>query len=278
MNIRIIISQKNRGTLSDFFNDLKNYSDLLIFLVKRDIKVIYKQTILGFMWAVIQPLLSMIIFTFIFGKLANVPSDDIPYPLFAFCALVPWTYFSQTLNNTSLSLVNNIHIISKVYFPRVIIILAPVFAKLLDFLISFSVLIFLLFFYERDVTINLIYLPLWIIMLILLATGFGFWFSALSVRYRDVKFILPFLSQFLLYLAPVVWSVTLLKENLSHTYFWIYGIYPMVGIIDGFRSSLLGISEIRWEIIMPGFVMTLIILITGFLYFRKTEQIVVDIS
>lgn len=278
MSYKIVIKGGQKAAIKDIFNEIKEYKDLLYFLVVRDIKVSYKQTILGFLWVILQPLLFTLVFTFVFGRIAKVPSDGVPYVLFSFCGMVPWTYFSQSMNNASMALINNMHIISKIYFPRLIVIITPVLAKFLDFTISFIVLLIMLWVYERPLNLNLFFLPLWIVWLIMLSTGFSCWLSGLAIRYRDIKFILPFINQFLLYLAPVVWPVSLLEEKLSSDFYWVYGFYPMVGIIDGFRSSLLGMGEIRWEIILPGFVITAIIFISGFLFLRKTEKIIVDIG
>jgi len=264
-------------TLFDI-HELKNYRDLFYFLVLRDIKAIYKQTVLGFSWAIIRPVFSMIIFSIVFGGLAKVPSDGVPYPIFSYAALIPWIYFSSAMADSSQSLITRKEIFTKVYFPRLIIPLTPVLSKIVDFTISFIILIGLMLWYKIVPTINIIFLPLLIILMLLSASGIGMWLSAMSIQYRDIPQGIQFLSQLLMYLAPVVWPLSLFTEKFGETAKLFYGLYPMVGIIEGFRSSLLGHSPMPWDIILMGTLSSIIIFITGAFYFKRKEGIFADVA
>ncbi len=255
------------------WRELRQYRDLFYFLVWRDIKVQYKQTVLGFLWAVIQPLFSMVIFSVVFGKMAKVPSDGIPYPIFNLAALVPWTYFSNSLTQSSQSLITSSNMLTKIYFPRLIIPMAPVLAKLVDFLISFLVLVAMMVYYRISPGINVLVLPLLIVLLVMTAAGAGMWLTSLSIQYRDVKFVMTFAIQLLMYAAPVVWPVSLIPEQ----YRLIYGLYPLGGNIDGFRSALLG-KPLSWDLIGMGAITATILFVTGALYFRRTERIFADVA
>lgn len=257
--------------------EILRYKDLFYFFIKRDITVLYKQTVLGFAWAIINPLFLMIVFTVIFGNLAEVPSDGIPYPLFNFTALLPWTYFSQALSGSTNSLIAGSSIFTKVYFPRIIIPLTPVLSKLMDLAIAFIILVGMMVYYGIYPGINIIYLPLLIILMILTASGLGMWLSALAIQYRDVKFALPFLIQVLLFLGPIVYPASLIKQKGEMLYL-LYGLYPMAGVIEGFRSSLLGVNPMPWDLIAIGTASSIIIFFTGTLYFRKTENVFADVA
>ena len=247
-------------------------------MVLREIKILYKQTILGFSWAIIRPLFSMIVFSIIFGNLANVPSDSIPYPLFSYAALVPWTYFSSSMIKSTNSLIGNMNIFTKVYFPRIIIPIAPIISNLLDFFISLSIVFVLMLYYGILPSINIIWLPFLILFMIINAAGVGIWFSALAIQYRDIRHAVLFLIQLFLYAAPVVWPISLLSDKYgSKVVFW-YGLYPMAGIIEGFRSVLIGSKPMPWSLIIMGIISSFIIFISGIIYFQIKERIFADIA
>ena len=209
---QIIIEPKKGWQLIDY-KELLEYRDLFWFLVLRDVKVLYKQTVLGFLWAIIRPVFSMIVFSIVFGRLAKIPSDGIPYPIFTYTALVPWTYFSSSLSKSTQSLISNMNMLTKVYFPRLIIPMTPVLAGLVDFAISFSILIIMMIWYNIVPTWNILILPLLILLMILTASGIGMWLSALSIQYRDIRHAIQFVVQFLMYAAPVVWPVSLIPHK-----------------------------------------------------------------
>lgn len=255
------------------FKYLWDYRDLFYFLTMRDIKVRYKQTILGGLWAIIQPFFTMVVFSLFFGKLAKVPSDGIPYPIFSFAALVPWTFFAQGLTNSSNSLVGSANLITKVYFPRIIIPLSSVVSGLLDFIIAFAVLIGMMIFYGIYPTINIIWLPFLLLLAFITALGVGMWFSALNVEYRDVRYVVPFLIQIWLFATPIAYPSSLLSEP------WrtLYGINPMVGVVEGFRWALLGTETAPGPIIIVSSLISFFILITGALYFNRMERTFADV-
>jgi lipopolysaccharide transport system permease protein len=249
------------------------YRELLGMLAWRDVSVRYKQTVAGVGWAIIQPVMTMVIFTIIFGKFAKLPSDGVPYPLFSFCALLPWNYFSQSLSGSSDSLVGASNLITKVYFPRLVIPLSRVFAGLADFGIAFVVLLALMVWYGVMPGIGVLVLPLFLLVAMITALGVGLWLTALNVKYRDVRFVVPFLAQFWLYASPVAYSTSLVPEKWR----WVYGLNPMVGVIEGFRWGLLG--KTAPDLLMMGISLLIIIaiLISGLYYFRKMEQTFADI-
>jgi lipopolysaccharide transport system permease protein len=249
------------------------YWDLFYFLIWRDIKIIYKQTILGFSWAIIRPLFSMLVFTIIFGKLAQLDSEGIPYPIFSYVALLPWTYFSTVLTKSTNSLIGTAEIFTKVYYPRILAPLTPVFSCLVDFVIAFVVLFIMMLVYQVYPPSTILALPLVLILMVITAAGFGIWLAALAVQYRDVKHAVPFLAQLLLYLAPVAWSYSLIPKPYDR----LYAIYPMIGVIEGFRACLVKKGDLPWEYILPGYVMATCVLITGLLYFRRREITFADI-
>lgn len=270
------VIEKKRGLKLLNIKELIRYKDLLYFLVKRDVIVLYKQTILGFLWAIINPVMQMIVFSFIFGNLAKIPSDGIPYPIFNYAAILPWTYFSQAMSGSTNSLIQNSSIFTKVYFPRVFIPLTPVLSKLVDFFISFIVIIVMMFYYGIYPNANMIFLPVLIILMILTATGIGMWLSSLAVYYRDVRFAMPFVLQIMMFVAPVVFPASLILEK-SKTLYLLYGLYPMVGVIEGFRSSILGVNPMPWDLIGIGAISSSIIFFAGLYYFRKMESAFVDV-
>lgn len=253
--------------------ELREYRDLFYFLVWRDIKGRYAQSILGVGWAVIQPVFSMIVFTVVFGKLAKISSDGVPYAIFNFAALVPWTYFSGALTDATNSLVGAGSMLGKVYFPRLIIPIAPILGKLVDFGISLLLLVGLMAWFQIAPNSGVLCLPLLILLMILTAGGLGTWLSSLAIQYRDVKFALSYVIQILMYAAPVVYPTTLIPER----YQLLYALNPMVGVIEGFRAALLGTRPMPWDLILVGSVSALLIATAGSFYFRRTERIFADV-
>ena len=249
------------------------YRELLFFLAWRDIKLRYKQTALGAAWAILQPLLTMVIFSVIFGQLAKLPSDGIPYPIFTYAALLPWQLFSFALTNSSNSLINSQNLISKVYFPRLIIPLASTLAGLMDFAIAFLVLLGLMVYYHIMPTMAILYLPLFLILALLSALAVGVWLSALSVEYRDVRYIVPFLTQFWMYATPIAYASSLIPEN------WrlLYGLNPMTGVVEGFRWALLGIQTSGGSMILVSAAVVVVMFISGLYYFRRMENNFADV-
>ncbi len=267
-----------KGTKPIDWKEIKQYKDLLYFMVLRDITVIYKQTIMGFAWAIVNPVVSMLVFTFVFGKLAKITSDGIPYPLFSFCALVPWTYFANAMNASGGSLIQSSSLFTKVYFPRVLIPLTPVLSKLADFSISFCLLIVLLIGYKATPTFEIFALPLLIFLMVLTVSGIGFWISALAIQYRDVKFAITFITPLLMYGAPVVFPSSLILEKFGYTKYLLYGLYPMAGAIEGFRGALLPQKAIPWDLVGMGFLSASFVFVTGWRFFRKTERFFADVA
>jgi lipopolysaccharide transport system permease protein len=273
----IVIEPKKGWQLIDW-KEIKEYRDLFYFLVLRDIKALYKQTVLGFAWAIIRPVFAMIVFSVVFGKLAEVPSDGIPYPVFSYVALIPWTYFSTAMTGSTQSLINSKSIFTKVYFPRLIIPLTPVLSKLIDFFIAFIILIGLMVWYRILPTVNILWLPFLIILMIFTASGIGMWLSALAIQYRDIKHGIEFVSQLLMYAAPVVMPVSLIAEHFGETVKLFYGLYPMAGVIEGFRSAILGHNPMPWDLIGMGSLTSVVVFFTGALYFKRKERIFADVA
>ncbi len=274
---KIIIDSNRKWKVLDF-KELLYYKDLFYFFVLRDITVLYKQTVLGILWAVVNPVFQMVLFSIIFGRLARIESDGIPYPIFSFTAILPFNYFSQSLTAASDSLIGTASIFTKVYFPRTLIPLIPVFSKLLDFMIAFVILILMMIYYQIVPNINILFLPMLIILMILTSTGVGMWLSSLAIQYRDVKFTIGFISTLLMYAAPVVFPASLILEKAGYTVYLLYGIYPMAGVISGFRSSLLGFTPMPWDLISIGTVSSILVFISGAYYFKKTERIFTDVA
>lgn len=253
--------------------ELVRYRDLLYFLTIRGIKAKYAQSVLGVSWAIIQPLFSTLVFTVVFGNLAKVSSDGIPYALFSFLGLAPWTYFANTLNESANSLVQNANLITKVYFPRLVLPLSAALSKLLDFFISLSILLFFLIYYSVTPGWGLLALPLLIIILLTSSLGLGMILSAMSVQFRDVKHALSFLVQLLMYAAPVVYSTSAVPAPWR---FW-YSLNPMTGVIEGFRAAFLN-NPLPWSIILPGAATGLILFVFGLFYFRRMEKVFADVA
>ncbi|MFC1815188.1 ABC transporter permease [Thermodesulfobacteriota bacterium] len=268
----IHIKPKKGWQLIDF-NELKQYRDLFYFLVARDINVKYKQTVLGGLWAIIQPFFLMVVFTLFFGKLAKIPSDGIPYPIFNYTAMVAWTYFATSIAASSNSLIGNTSLISKVYFPRIIIPLSSVLAGLLDFTIAFAVLLGMMFFFHIYPTVKVFMLPLLVLIMILSSSGVGFFLSALNAKYRDIKFTIPFLLQLWMFASPIVYPASLIPEK----YRLLYAINPMVGVVEGFRSAILGTTTFNGSMVIVSAVVSVTCFVFGLLYFKQMERYFADI-
>ena len=251
---------------------MKNYRDLFYFLVWRDFKILYAQTILGFSWALIQPLVQIVIFTFIFGKVAKVPTDGIPYILFSTVAIIPWVYMSSAMSQSSQSLIQGSSMLGKIYFPRLLFPLTPVLSRLVDFGISILILLTVMMYYRIQPTWNLLLFPFMVIFMMTIPSGIGLWLSSLAIRFRDIKQVMPFLIQMLMYTAPIVYSASSIPEK----YRMIYSLNPIVGVIEGYRACLLG-GPIPWLYILPGILTGAILLISGAFYFKRMERIVVDV-
>jgi len=270
---RIYVIQSVRGWRLLDLRELWTYRELIYFLTWRDIKVRYKQTALGVAWAVLQPLALMAVFTLLFGRLAKIPSEGIPYPLFAFAGLLPWQIFSRTLNEATASLVKDHRLVAKIYFPRVIIPLSTTLAGMLDFLIASGVLVILMVVYGVAPGLALLNLPLFIVLMFMTALGIGLWLSALNVQYRDVGFTIPFLTQFLLFLTPVVYPSTMVPENFR----MMYALNPMVGVIEGFRWSLFGVGRGWSSMLLVSVGVAVGLFFGGIVWFRSKERGFVDI-
>lgn len=248
--------------------------DLLYFLVWRDIKGRYAQSILGIGWAIIQPIFSMIIFTIVFGNLAKVSSDGVPYAIFSYTALVPWTYYSNALVGASTSLATSSSMINKVYFPRLLIPLAPALGKLIDFAIAMLILFGLMIWFGIPPNINALSLPLLILIMILTASGVGMWLTALGVQYRDINYAMNFVVQLLMYASPVVYPAS----SVPNQFRLLYALNPMTGVIEGFRASLLSTTPMPWDLIGVAAAMSLILVVSGAFYFRRMERIFADVA
>ena len=269
-----IIDSKN--IKQQYWSDLWSYRELFYFLSWKDVLVRYKQTVIGLAWSVIRPLLIMIVFVLIFSKIAKLPSEgDVPYAIMVFAALLPWQFFSNALADSGNSLVDNAEMVGKVFFPRVIIPASSIIVSLLDFFISFAILLFLMLWYQFVPNITIVLLPFFLLLAVINALGLGLWLAALNVTYRDFRYIIPFIVQFGLYLSPVGFSSSIVPEQ------WrlLYSLNPMVGVIDGFRWAILGGENTT--VYMPGFtlsiIISLVILYTGIKYFRKKEKTFADV-
>lgn len=269
--------EPSRGWVSLKLRELWEYRELLYFLTWRSIKVRYKQTVLGAAWAIMQPFFTMVVFSLFFGKLAKVPSDGIPYPIFAYAALVPWGFFSSGLSGSSNSLVGNSNLIKKVYFPRFVVPISTVLSGAVDFVLAFSVLLGMMVFYGIAPTVNVVWLPLLLLLAFVTSLGVGLWLSALNVQFRDVRFTIPFLTQFWLFATPIAYSSRLLSEP------WrtLYGINPMVGVVEGFRWALLSNASEKvtapGPIVLVSSIVALALLVGGAFYFRRMEKTFADV-
>jgi lipopolysaccharide transport system permease protein len=255
------------------FHELKQYRDLLYFLVARDIKVKYKQTVLGGLWAVIQPFFMMVVFTLFFGKLAKIPSEGIPYPIFNYTAMVAWTYFAQAVSQSGNSIVGSGSLITKVYFPRIIIPITPVLAGLLDFSIAFIVLLGMMLYFHIYPTIMALMLPVLIVLMMLTASGVGMLLAALNAKYRDIRYTIPFLMQFWMFATPIVYPASMVPEK----YRMIYALNPMTGVIESFRSVLLGTVSFPTDMVLLSFAISLGLFVIGLIYFKQVEHRFADV-
>jgi len=256
------------------WGELWHYKDLMYFLIIRNIETRYAQSVLGIGWAIVRPVFSMIIFSIVFGKLAKINSDGVPYAIFSYTALVPWTYFSGALSSSSNSLLSSAGMMTKVYFPRLIIPLTPIISQLVDFVIAFIILLCLMTYYEFYPSSQILYLPILTILMMLSASGLGMWFTALAIQYRDVKHAISFIIQILMYLAPVVYPAS----NVPEKFRLLYGCFPMAGVIEGFRSIFLETNPMPWDLVTMGFLASILLFVSGVLYFRRMEKYFVDVA
>jgi lipopolysaccharide transport system permease protein len=268
-----VIEPRSGWRLVDW-QEIYQYRDLFVFLTWRQLKVQYAQSALGIGWAVIQPLFSMLIFTVVFGRLAKVGSDGVPYALFSFVALVAWSYFSNAVTEGTNSLVTNTNLLTKVYFPRLVLPLSAVVGKLVDFTISLVLLGLMMAWWRTAPTGGVVFLPLLVLLMMLSAAGLGLWLAALAVQYRDIKYALNFVMQLLMYSSPVVYPTSLVPEK----FHLLYAVNPMVGVIEGFRSALLGTRPMPWDLVAVGSCSAVILAVTGCLYFRRRERIFADVA
>ncbi|HEX8170308.1 MAG TPA: ABC transporter permease [Thermoanaerobaculia bacterium] len=261
-----------RGILALDFHELWQYRELLFLFVWRDATIRYKQSVVGIGWALIQPVLMMAIFTLVFGRFARLPSDGVPYPVFSLCALIPWNYFARSLADSSNSLVGGSQLVTKIYFPRLILPLSKVFSGLIDFAIAFALLAVLMLWYRITPSPGLLLLPLFILVVIVTALALGLWLTALNVKYRDVSFVVPFLIQIWMYASPVAYSSSIVPAR------WrtLYALNPMVGVVDGFRWALLGKKAPDPATMAVSFTIMLLLLVSGLYYFRRMEQTFAD--
>lgn len=271
--VSVTMIRPSRGWISLNLHDLWEYRELLYFLTWRDIKVRYKQTVLGAAWAVIQPFLTMVVFSLFFGKLAQVPSDDIPYPIFSYAALVPWTFFANGLNQSSTSLVASANLIRKVYFPRLVVPISAVISGGVDFALAFVVLLGMMAFYGIVPTAAVIWLPLLLLLALVTSLGVGLWLTAMNVQFRDVRYAVPFLIQAWMFATPIAYPSSLLDEP------WrtVYGINPMAGVVEGFRWALLGTETAPGPIILVSALVAVGLLVSGAYYFRRMEKTFADV-
>jgi lipopolysaccharide transport system permease protein len=268
----IVHLKPSRGLAALNLRDLWVYRELIFFMIWRDVKVRYKQTLLGAAWAVIQPVLTMLIFNFVFGTVAKVPTEGIPYPIFSYAALLPWGLFTTALNNASRSLTSNQNMVTKIYFPRLVLPVASVLGGMVDFAIAFVILIGLMIYYQVSPTVAIWTLPLFLVLTLVTALGVALWLSAINVQYRDVNYVLPFLTQFWLFLTPVAYSVQVISQK------WqiVYSLNPMAGVVNGFRWALLGTPTGPNLNMAVSIAISLVFLVGGLFYFRSMERTFAD--
>ena len=268
-----IVFGPTRGWVMPDLSTLWEFRDLLYFLAWRDVKVRYKQTVIGAAWAILTPVMTMIVFSAIFGSLIGIPSNGVPYPIFVYSALLPWTFFASALRESGSSLVANANLISKVYFPRLVLPIASVLVAMLDFAVAFVVLVVMMLFYRIVPGFGILLVPLFLLLSLLTALGAGLWLSALEVKYRDVRHTVPFLTQFWLFLTPVIYPSSLIPER------WrlLYGLNPMVGVVEGFRWSLLGTAKAPDQMVLVSTVVVLVMFVGGLFFFRRVEREFADV-
>jgi len=269
----VTVIRPSRGWISLNLRDLWEYRELLYFLTWRDIKVRYKQTVLGAAWAIIQPFFTMVVFSLFFGKLAKMPSDDIPYPIFSYAALVPWTFFANGLSQSSTSLVASANLIKKVYFPRLVVPISAVISGGVDFVLAFVVLLGMMLFYGTVPTAAIVWLPLLLLLALVTSLGVGLWLTAMNVQFRDVRYAVPFLVQAWMFATPIAYPSSLLDEP------WrtLYGINPMAGVVEGFRWALLGTETAPGPIVLVSALVAVGLLVSGAYYFRRMEKTFADV-
>ena len=268
----VTMIRAERGWAPLHLKDLWNYRELLYFLTWRQIKVRYKQTLFGFLWAIIQPFATMVVFSVFFGHLLNAPSDGIPYPLFSYSGLLAWNLFAQGLSLSSTSLVADANLVKKVYFPRLIMPLSGILPPFVDFLIAFVVLIGMMIFYSQGISIRILALPVFVILTMMTAAGVGLWLSAMNAKYRDIQYAVPLFIQLWLFASPVAYASSILALN----YRLIYALNPMAGVIEGFRWAILG-TEPPVSIIAVSAAVTIVVLISGLYFYRRSENSFVDV-
>jgi len=271
--IPITIIEPKEGWIPIDLKEVGNYRELLYFLTKRDIKVRYKQTVLGGLWAIIQPFFTMVVFTLFFGRLAKMPSDGIPYPIFVYAGLLPWTYFANAVAASGNSLVGSANLITKVYFPRLIVPAAASLAGILDFFVAMLVLGAMMVYYHVLPGMGILLFPFLVGLTFLCAVGVGLWLSALNVQYRDIRYVIPFLIQLWMFVSPVIYPVSMVKEK----YQWLLALNPMGGVIKAYRASLLGHLPIDWLLLSLSTAIIFVLFIGGLYYFRRMEKIFADV-
>lgn len=265
--------QPSKGWTSIKLMEIWDYRELLTIFVWRDLKVRYRQTVIGILWAILQPFLTMVIFSIFFGRLAGVPSDGIPYPIFSYAALVPWTFFANSITQASNSLVNHADMIKKIYFPRLTMPISAMLGCLVDFVLAFIILVGMMFFYGFVPTINVIWLPFFMLLAMVTALGVSLWLAALNVQYRDVRYMVPFILQAWLFATPVAYPSTLLSEP------WrtLYGLNPMVSVVEGFRWALLGTDTAPGQMVIFSSLVAVLLFVSGIYYFRRVEKLFADV-
>jgi lipopolysaccharide transport system permease protein len=273
-DVPVIRIEPSKGWVSLKLRELWEYRELLYFLVWRDVKVRYKQTVLGAAWAIIQPFFTMVVFSVFFGRLAKIPSDGIPYPIFSYAALVPWSFFAHGLTQASNSLVGGANLLRKVYFPRLAMPIATVLAGVVDFVLAFIVLIGMMLVYGILPTVNVLWLPFFLLLALITSLGTGLWLSAMNVQFRDVRYTVPFLAQFWMFATPIAYPSSLIEDPLLRT---LYGINPMTGVVEGFRWALLGTDTAPGPIIIVSSLAALALLVSGAFYFRRMEKTFADV-
>ncbi|MCB9162660.1 MAG: ABC transporter permease [Caldilineaceae bacterium] len=265
--------EPTHGWVALQLRELWRYRELLYFLTWRDIKVRYKQTVLGAAWAVIQPFMTMVVFSLFFGRLAQIPSDGIPYPIFSYAALVPWTFFANGLSQSSNSLVGSANLIKKVYFPRLAVPIATILSGVIDFVLAFLVLLVMMFFYGIVPTANVVWLPVFLLLALVTSLGAGLWLSAMNVQFRDVRYVVPFLVQLWLFATPIAYPSSIIPEP------WrtLYAVNPMVGVVEGFRWALLGVETRPGPMVIVSAIAAGALLVSGAFYFRRMEKTFADV-
>jgi lipopolysaccharide transport system permease protein len=272
-DLPVTIIKPSKGWVSLGLRELWEYRELLFFLTWRDVKVRYRQTVLGAAWAVIQPFFTMVIFSLFFGRLARVPSDDVPYPIFSYAALVPWTFFASGLSQASNSLVGSANLIRKVYFPRLVVPVSAIMSGVVDFVLAFVILLGMILFYGVVPTMAVVWLPLFLLLALVTSLGAGLWLTAMNVQFRDVRYAVPFLVQAWMFATPIAYPSSLLDEP------WrtLYGINPMAGVVEGFRWALLGTGTAPGPIVIVSALVAVGLLVSGAFYFRRMEKTFADV-